>query len=272
MNWTKVKVILIILFALINVMLAGVLYSKNSDDSHFSKQTLDEVKTILKNNNIEVPDKFISSETEIMSIPEATPIMSYESSFIKGIQGAAELNEKGDFIIGNTAVSVYEDVVHFENSEEGTAENTGGEEAKLAAEKYFSDFGIDISAGFESAVRNGDEFTLKYVQKYNGFDIFGASGEVTVRGGAVSSANIVWYEISDKHIQSAKTVSPAEALLDFAADKTRGEKGCAVAAVVRGYTAQSDSGASVRNTQLIPSVKITTDIGSEFFYDIRNPE
>lgn len=271
MNWTKVKVILIILFAMINLMLAGVLYSKSSDDSRFSKQTLNEIKTILKNNNIEVPDKLVSAETEVMSIPEATPVMSYESSFLNKIKSVAELNEKGDFIIGSTAISVYEDVVHFENSAETASENIGEEEARLAAEKYFSELGIDISSGFEGAVGNGDTLTLKYVQKYKGFDIFGAYGEVVVKGGAVSSANIVWYEISDKHIQSAKIVSPAEALLDFAADKTRGEKGCAVVALELGYTAQSDSGASVRNTQLIPSAKITTDIGSEFFYDIRNP-
>lgn len=271
MNWTKVKVILIILFALINLMLAGVLYSKSSDDSRFSEQTLDEIKAILKNNNIEVPDKLVSAETEVMSIPEATPVMSYESSFLNKIQSAAALNEKGDYIIGSTAISVYEDVVHFENSAETASENTGEKEARLAAEKYFSELGIDISSGFEGASGNGDTLTLKYVQKYNGFDIFGAYGEVVVKGGAVRNANIVWYEISDKHIQSAKIVSPAEALLDFAADKTRGEKGCAVVALELGYTAQSDSGASVRNTQLIPSAKITTDIGSEFFYDIRNP-
>lgn len=271
MNWTKVKVILIILFALINIMLAGVLYSKNTDDSRFSGRTLEEIKTILKNNNIEVPDKFVISDTETMSIPEATPIMSYESSFIKKIRSTAELNEKGDFIIGNTAVSVYEDIVHFENTAESSGGASGEEEAKLAAEKYFSEFGLDISGGFEGAVGNGGAFTLKYVQKYNGFDVFGAYGEVFVNGGTVSSANIVWYEISDNHIQSARTVSPAEVLLDFAADKTRGEKACAVDSLVLGYTAQSDSGASVRNTQLIPSAKITTDIGSEFFYDIRNP-
>ena len=271
MNWTKVKIILIILFVLINIMLVGVLYSKNTDDSHFSAQTLDEIKTILKNNDINVSDKFVSSETKTMSIPEATPIMSYESSFVKRIQDVAELDEKGNFLINGSVVSVCEDVVHFENTAEIATEGKSEEEAKLAAEKYFSALGIDISDCFESAIKNGNTFTLKYVQKYNGLEIFGASVEAVVKGKTVSSADVIWYEISDKHIQSAKTISMAEALIDFAADKTRGEKGCTVISVMLGYTAQADYAESIRNTQLIPSAKITTDIGSEFFYDIRNP-
>lgn len=271
MNWTKVKVILIILFALINLVLAGVLYSKNTDDSRFSEQTIDEIKDILEKNNIEVPDRFVTSETENMLIPEATPIMSYDSAFVKKLKSTAQLNEKGDFITDDTAVSVYEDVVHFENAAEPVSESTNENEARLAAEKYFSGFGIDISGCFESAVKNGSTFTLKYTQKYQNFDIFGSSAEIFMSGGEVESANVTWYEISDEHIQSAKTVSPAEALLYFAADKTRGGKSCAVRAVTLGYTAQSETGANIRNTQLIPSAKITTDIGSEFFYDIRNP-
>ena len=86
MNWTKVKVILIILFVLINLMLVGILLNKNADDSSFSQQTLMEIKTILEKNNIEADDGLITPEVRNMSVPEAVPIMSHNSSFVKMLQ------------------------------------------------------------------------------------------------------------------------------------------------------------------------------------------
>ena len=77
MNWTKVKVILIILFVLINLMLVGILLNKNADDSSFSQQTLEEIKTILEKNNIEADDGLITPEVRNMSVPEAVPERTY---------------------------------------------------------------------------------------------------------------------------------------------------------------------------------------------------
>lgn len=268
MNWTKVKVILIILFVLINLMLVGILLNKNADDSSFSQQTLMEIKTILEKNNIEADDGLITPEVRNMSVPEAVPIMSDNSSFVKMLQKKGMLNEKGDYIIGNVTVSVYEDVVHFENSGDTAVSGSNIEEA---VERFFLGFGIDTAESVAEKTENGDSTELRYIQSYDGFEIFGTYVDVIVANNVIKSANLYWYEISNTNIQTAETVSRAEALLDFAADKTRGGKACRVKSVTVGYAAEAAAAESVMNTQLIPTARITTSIGSEFFYDIRNP-
>lgn len=269
MNWTKVKIILIVLFVFVNIMLIGILYGRNTDDSKLSAEYLNEIKIILSKNGIEADSKLITSETADMTIPEATPITSYNSSFVKQLQKDRTISEKGDFVSENTVVSVYEDVVHIENS--GEAENTLYS-AEESAEKFFSEFGIDVSGCLETRTEKDNTVVLKYVQKYNGYDIFGSYAEAEFCENTIKSANIVWYEISEKNIQSAKTISSAEVLLDFAADKTRGVRDYAVKSVSLGYTAETDGTGTVQKAQMIPTAEITTDIDSIFFYDIRNPE
>lgn len=250
-------------------MLVGVLYSKTTEVGGFDAELLSEVKSILSENGVEVDGRFVTSETKDMLIPEVTPVTSRNSELVKTLEKNGELNDNGDFLIEGSTVSVYEDVVHFENTEGG--ENSA-KTPEGAAEEYFSRFGLNLKGCLVGKDENGGGAVLRYVQKYDGFEVFGSYAEVKVEGGEVKSANVVWYEISDKRAPKTRTVSTAEALIDFAADKTRGEKACKVESVVLGYVAETDGSGTVRNTQMIPSVKVETSIGSSFYYDIRNPE
>lgn len=262
MNWMKVKVILIILFLIIDVLLVGIIISKNYTGSPDNEKVTADVSEIMAANSITVPKGLISAKSFNMEIADAYPIASDSSEFLKTVKTNGTVSETGNLVYNGSEITVYDNLVHFENSDTSVSD----------AESLFSLMGIDFSnATLVSGGATDDGYAYTYCETYNGFEIFGSSAKITVSEGYVVSADVVWYEISRDHLRSSKTLSSAEALLDFASDKSRGNKPCSVSDITLGYSVDAGvENASV--SQMIPSICITTDIGSTYFYDARSPE
>ncbi len=271
MNWMKVKVILIILFALINIMLISILIAWKRDDGVLTENSVEDIYQIMIDNRINVSRDFIDIQLSEMKITDVIPISSSESGFLEKLSGKAVLLPEGTYVYDNSRVMVYENFVQFENDGEISGK-TEEDKAEENIRKYFKKFGFDFkNAGLEKSEHTDEGLKLTYSQIYDGYKIFGAGATVLMEGNTVKSASVFWNEIPDSHYQSIETISFAEALLNFAGDKTRGKKGYKVESIEMGYSVESQDG-RVSESQMIPCIRITTDIGSSFFYDARSLE
>ena len=262
MNWMKVKIILIILFLLINILLVGVIISKQYTNTPYTDGVSEDIKDIMTSIGITVPENLISTKSYSAKTADAYPITSDNSKFLQTLKTKSSLSEKGNYIYNGSEVSFYDSLVHFENSDKSITD----------AETFFSLMGIDFSnAVLISRDTQDDKFIYNYTETYEDYEIFGAYAKVTVFEGYITGADIIWYEINPNNTRNAKTISNAEALLEFASDKGRGNKPCSVSDITLGYSVDA-GGENAAVSQMVPCIRITTDIGSSFYYDARTPE
>lgn len=262
MNWMKVKVILIILFLFINIMLVGVLVTKNYNAEPDRAGISEDVYDILTANDISIDKSLIDAEAGYAGIADAYPVSSVESAFMKNIASNGEMTEDGKLMFNGSVIEVFDNLVHFDS--------VNGRYTQAKA--YFESVGIDFSgAHLVSSEGNDSEGSAVYCEKYDGHEIFGTKATVKKSGGVIVSADVVWYEITEPRSGNSRTISYADALLDFAADKGRGNKPCTVVDISRGFSV--DAGAETASvSQMIPCIRVTTAIGSSFYYDARSPE
>lgn len=262
MNWMKVKIILIIFFLIINTLLIGILVSRNYDAVPDSDGIAGDVYEILKSRDITVDRDMISTESSVSETADAYPVSSRESAFLKNIDQKAEKTEDGRFVYNGSVIEIFENLVHLDSTDGLYSD----------PETYFKSVGIDFSgAQLISSEGNDTEGSFVYCETYDGIEIFGTKATVRKSGGIILSADITWYEISGIRSPELKTISFADALLDFAADKSRGNKPCTIIDIARGFSVDAGvENASV--SQMVPSIRVTTAIGSSFYYDARSPE
>ncbi len=257
MNWTKVKVILIILFLIINMILAGILINRSYNTADSLSVDITE---ILRARNITVAPHLVKTAGGTAKISDACPITSESSEFLKNLKTTAQLTEDGTYVTDSFKVSVYGDFVHIEVLKSSFS----------SAEQLFDALGLDFSSAiYEGKTEN--ETVYHYIEGYENHGIFGTMADVTITENTVKSADIAWYELSGKHEQFLETISFADALLNFASDKARGTQGCTVSEITFGYSVDAEDVAASAS-QMIPCIRITTDIGSSFYYDARRPE
>lgn len=262
MNWMKVKIILIIFFLIINALLVGILVSRNLDTVPNSESISHDVYDILKARNITVDRQIIDTSYGLAKAADAYPVSSEESDFLSNLISKSEKDENGNFIYNGSVIGIFDNLVHFESVDKKYND----------AEAYFESVGFDFKDAYPvSSEGTETDGTVIYLEKIDGLEVFGAKATVKISSGKVSSADVVWYEITEGHSKNTKTISIADALLDFAADKSRGNKPCTVSQATRGFSVDAGTeNASV--SQVIPCIRITTDIGSSFYYDARSPE
>ena len=262
MNWMKVKIILIIFFLIINALLVSILVSRNYDGTFDSEGIAGDVYEILGKRDISVERDMIKTESVTSKTAYAYPVSSEESAFFGNLVANAEKTEDGKYLYNGSLIEVYDNFVHFD-SLDGLYKNE---------KDYFESVGIDFDdSRLISEESNDADGIFVYYETYDRMEIFGTRATVKKTAGVVVSADIVWYEISEEDSKSAKTISFADALLDFAADKGRGNKPCAVVDITRGFSVDAGS-ESVSVSQMIPAIRLTTEIGSNFYYDARSPQ
>jgi YycH protein. len=193
MDWRRAKIILIIVFALLNIVLAFAWY-KNIKVEQVSDQTITNTRLILSKNgvNVERPIPKYKGKDYILQY-EDKPI--YKPQIIKPLLGEGYVQKKKDTYTKNTNKLLFTSNFGFEYT--GTVDGNGKlytdskEEINAWVEGLANKLGIPFDEfkidGYYSSTQRDDETQLVYKGFYKGYEVFDNYIEITVINNTVVS-------------------------------------------------------------------------------------
>lgn len=249
MDWSKIKTVLIWIFAFVNLFLLSVYF-----DGTFTSKTLDEdvilgTVEILRQNNI--------------TIDEATVPKNLDNVKICSVENKFEDTKEMLETVRNSSDSGFLNTENIEVDGENFVCKIKLEK-EIKAEKLIKDSGL-ISYGDYKKVEKDDGvyFYLSFENKV----FFDSYIKIKSDGKNVEICGKNW--LGDKVSQEsvAKIVSPAEILINFSTQYD-GEKNVKVNSMTAGYFI-GERNETVRATAS-PVWEISTLDGAKYYYDMRN--
>lgn len=253
MEWSRIKTILICLFAVVNLFLFSV-YFRGSDRGELNEEIVDETVEILRQNGVKIDRELIKKDYENIKV------CNVENAFADADDMFEKMWEKGSYF-----------------TEENTL--TDGISFSFVPDKNSVFYGIDISdvekalqkSGLISKGRYVKEETDKGVVFYLKFEdkiIFDSYVCVTQNNGKVDEIN--GYNVLGDAVSeggAAGTVSLPEILINFASGEESGEN-AEIVNLCTGYYIGARDG--IVRVSASPVWQIKTSDGQTFYYDMRN--
>lgn len=248
MNWKRIKNILIILFAIINLFVIFTLYQSEQKKITVSTKTIEEMVSVLKKNSIDIDKELIPEKTTIIKAVVLKNAISSEEEFKKAVlnNGETPSNGRTVSIIGDefTITDLYKPT----NIEQ--------------AEKWLGSMGIDLSFAKGQKTESGYRFT----QSFDGYPIFSSfiDVKVTNEGTTVLGSWAVPQKVKGSPAIDIKHV--VSVFPNLIADETRPQK-CTIIAVDLGYGQGAANGETYKESAAAPYWRITTADGREYFFE-----
>lgn len=267
MYWYKVKTLLIAMFALINVFLLTFIIHGEIKKNINEKKEIESIIAVLKTNGIEVDKKYFDMKSKPVGmamvenlIPAADELakVMLGDGFVKEEEtGKYVKNEKSVIVDGGRFVYKVENCV---------ADQTVSDDKIEVAINNLKKYGIDTSTAKASV--SGDR--IDFVYYFNGLPLYENSLYVKMRGS--EPVEIGGYLIGFKKLDKkpVEISSPKNAIVSFLRDEKREEGPQKIVSISLGYSALlADSSVHFKNTETIPTYKITTDKNKVYYYDAR---
>lgn len=237
MDWSRIKTILIWVFAVVNVFLLTIYFNEANTGKTLGDDVLTSTVEILKQNNITVDKEVIPKSFENVKV------CSVENQYasIGDMLSGAGINSKKTTIDGNGFLYV--------------ADNT--EEALAVLDKL-------ALSGYKKEEINGTEY---YFLTYENKMVFDSFLWIKEAGGKVEVGGKNW--MGDRVVGESvvEIVSPAEILIDFSSQYD-GTKEIEIQSITAGFYVGERTGAV--KTTASPVWKIMLSDGQGFYYDMRN--
>ena len=243
MNWYRIKTVLIVLFALINIYLAFTLFFAAGRENAITQEVCDTAVSMLSKNGIAVDKKQIPLSVSPMANITLKNVLTdgfLEAAAEKGCQVGKSENQ---FSIFAPAILSYE----------------GNLESVCA--QWLGDLGIDLSGAKFSA--NGSQFVI--TQSHRGFPIFESRLTVETDGEKPLSVKGTWFTVSQAGSYRMAVKNPVYVFGSFLGDAGGAE---ALEDITLGYSGLNfDSFYS--EITAVPVWRLTDNAGKAYYYDAR---
>lgn len=237
MEWSRIKTILIWIFAIVNIFLLSIYFKETSTGNIISEEVVASTVEILKQSNVSVDKDIVPRRYENVKICN----MENKYSDVKQMLAGAGIDESKVAIDGNGFTYI-------------------------AKDKDEADGVLDLllMSGYKKTeAQDGEYYYLSFENKafFDSFICVRSNGEST----EIIGKNWLGDRFSDEGV--AKIVSPAEILIDFAAEYGGGEE-----ITIKDITAGYYVGERTENVRVTaaPVWRITLSGGEEFYFDMRN--
>lgn len=251
MNWPKIKTVLICLFLVIDLFLAGWDISQRHGKNSVSEEVIENTVKLLEDRTIKVSPNLIRRSLPKMGAVTAKNPMSDEAEFIGKILGSGYAKEDNRFYIPGKEVVI--DANGFKISEEKTLNSL--EEAK----KWLEGNGFDLSGTVET------EYMGSYVFRtvYDGFELFGSNITVTCEEKTAVAEGSFFY-VSESVRESGEILHVTSVLPYLISD---GAENSEITNITPGYMCMSAGDVRFSEASASPVYRIILSDGREFFYD-----
>lgn len=251
MNWPRIKTVLICLFLVIDIFLAGWDISQRHGKNAVSDEVIENTITLLEDRDIKISPELIRRSVPKMETVTAKNAMADEAEFIGNILGAGYAKEDNRFYIPGKEVII--DTNSFKIAEDKTLNSL--EDAK----KWLEENGFDLSGTVET------EYMGSYVFKtvYNGYELFGSN--ITVRreeNKAIAEGSFLYVFKSGE--KSENILHVTSVLPQLISDGARNSE---ITNITPGYMCTAAGSTRFAEASASPVYRIILSDGREIFYD-----
>ena len=270
MYWYKVKNVLIILFALINIFLIGAIASENIYKKRDEQRLRESLISVLENSNVKIDSELIQRDAPQLSTKQVENCIVADAEFAARVLGGApeaKYDEGGVlyYALGENKLYLANGRLHYYNasfSGDGDVSATAIRSAKAALGK--------IGAPMEDYREKTQGDTIIFTLYTDGAPLFGNCIYVKMAGGEIGE---LWGYIIKNTAYSgspASLRSSADVLLEFLQGSAHTSQGVTVTALELGYSILTQgSDVDFKTADAIPTYKLETSDGQVFYYDAR---
>lgn len=270
MYWYKVKNVLIILFAAINIFLICTIAIGNDEKKRDEQRLSDSLIKVLENSNVKINKDLISTKSPTLNTKQVENCIVQDADFASLILGGkAEIKYDDNgvlyYVFDGNKLYLANGRLHYYNtsfSGNGDVNNTSVEAAEEALRKT----GLTMD-DYRGEIQNGTVVFSLYI---DGKPLFGSNLYVKMSGGKIGE---LWgYIIKNTAYTGtpASIRSTADVLLEFLQEPTRGTESITVTELELGYSILAQgSDVDFKTADAVPTYIIQTDKGQTFYYDAR---
>ncbi|MBQ7718344.1 MAG: hypothetical protein IJT38_03510 [Clostridia bacterium] len=270
MYWYKVKNVLIILFAAINIFLIATIVIGNVEKNREEQRISDSLIKVLENSNVKINGELISTKAPKLNTKQVENFITQDTDFaslILGGKAAVKFDGDGVLYYGFEEDKLYlaNSRLHYYNSSfsgSGDTDAATVEKADAALRK------IGLPMEDYRGELNGD--TVIFTLYIDGVPFFGNNLNVKLFNGQIGE---LWgYIIKNTAFTGtpASIRSTADVLLEFLQEPARGTESITVTALELGYSIlEQGSNIDFKTADAVPTYRIQTDKGQIFYYDAR---
>ena len=270
MYWYKVKNVLIILFALINVFLLGAIAVGNAEKKREEERLSESLVKVLENSKVQIDRELIPQTAPRLSTKQVENRVEPDAEFASLVLGGnAEIryDDSGNlyYAFGGGKLYLANGRLHYYNTS-FSGDGDVSESAVAAAKEMLRKIGAPM-ADYRNEIQ-GD--TVVFTMYIDGVPLFGNTLNVKMAGNKVGE---LWgYIIINTAYSGTQTRlrSAADVLLEFLQDSSRGTENVTVTAIELGYSVLAQgTDVDFKTADAIPTYRVQTDDGREFYYDAR---
>lgn len=276
MSWSKVKTLLIILFAFVNIFLAYNLYFKGGTASEVSSQTVDSTVEILKRNNIDISPSIINRKNKKIKKIEILNSIDTHSTLAKNL--LEESKETSDGYIGTNGELKFNGVgFEYTQSKKDKKLNINDNNAIELSVKLLKEKGFEIkSSDIRDYTKSSQCYTLKFGKNVDSLPIYESSLIIKIdNAGYLLNIEGYWPEIKKiRNDSKIETVNETTVLINLITapgfdTKNKNE----VVDIQLGYTlgGQPESETPILLTPL-PAYRVILKNGENYIFDAKTGE
>ena len=286
MNWSRGKNRLIILFLCINVLLGWANYRKNSSAYVLKESQVEDIKTILEENNIfvdsPIPKKY-------RPLPKLTvspfPINStIREDFVKKILGTLDgvtISVESAKTPNQKPRRIYrkdEEVVSFEGENilyyhEGGLD-TGAisvDEAQKLAEDWLSQIDYSPRKMHRQVVEDSDCVYVIYYDKFDGIPVFDSYIKTKITSSGVKEAEIHKVELGQV-IGEKQEIYSADQVFFYLLKLIAADEPTHIKDIMLGYALENPKGTHLIAEKALPFYQIILEDGRIYYINAYNSE
>ena len=269
MYWYKVKNVLIILFAVINVFLVAVIIINKVNKNAEYKAITESLSNVLEKNGIGIDKSKIPFERPKLanvSIENAADLLIKNPGLILDEAPLFAKDDKGDYLVSGTkTLRVMGGRFYYKDSAVMPLQILS-QKHTVKAEDLLSDMGF-YTENLRPAI-SGEKIIFSYYIK--GYQLFVYNIVVTMSEDKIATADGYFLKISKSTAQAKEVRSANDILMDFLKDEDRPKTPVAITKIYIGYSVLLDEGfVNFISADAVPTYRIITSDNKSFYYDGR---
>lgn len=259
MRWSKIKNIIILLLAVVNLCLLVITFSRTWRARQGDRELREQMIVLLEQNGIQYLPEAIPGGMELSGARVAQVLPDKTTAAVLvGEVGQTQTAWARTTYTGARGRVTFSDDGGVEATFTSGAWPLGTEDAKAPEEwgrTILEGLGISVKPG--PVRKEGEELTLTYTQLWNGWEVPGAAVELVCREGEglLGLSGRILLGVAES-VPERETISAATALARFLEGLKQGGYGCSQ--VVEMYSGYALEGTTT--VTLIPTWYLTTDV------------
>lgn len=251
MNWPKIKTVLICLFLVIDLFLAGWDIALRRGKSKVSEDVIENTVSLLADRTITVSPSLLGRSVPKISSVTAKNPMADEAGFIGKILGTGYIKDGNRFYKPGKEVELSGNrfIIRERKKISSLSE----------ARSWLLDNGLDLSGTVQT------EYMGSYLFRtvYSGYELFESGVTVTCDGENTAAEGMLLY-VEDGNGSSEEILHVTSVLPRLVSD---GAANCGIIGIAPGYMCTASLNERFSETGAIPVYRILLSDGREFFYE-----